>query len=93
MNNIKSFIEATKDIGADGWNAIKTIGEFLNYLMHPGLIFSALWEYTKIYAFWICLLLAIISMILYSFGFKKFAKYAPASLAAYSFIKYIGSAF
>lgn len=93
MNNIENLLVGIKDIGVDGWNAIKTIGEFLNYLMHPGLIFSALWEYTQLYAFWICLLVAIISLLLYSFGFKKFAKYAPVSMAAYSFIKFIGSAF
>jgi hypothetical protein len=92
MNNIKAFVDGVKSIGNDGWNSLKTIADFLNYLMHPSLVISALWKYTQIYAFWICLLVAIISIICYSFGFKKFAKYVPASLAVYSFIKFIGSA-
>lgn len=90
MNNIAELV---KNIGTDGWGAIKTIGNFLNYIIHPSLIIKALWQYTQVYAFWICLFVALASMIMYGFGFKKFAKYVPFSMAAYSFIKYIGSAF
>lgn len=92
MNNIVELLKGAKDIGVDGWNAIKTIGTFLNYLMHPSWIIALLWKYTQVYAFWICLFVALASMIMYGFGFKKFAKYVPFSLAAYSFIKYVGSA-
>jgi len=93
MNNITELIKGTKDIGVDGWNAIKTIGTFLNYLMHPSMVVSILWKYTQIYAFWICLFVALGSMLMYAFGFKKFAKYVPFSMAIFSLIKYIGSAF
>lgn len=86
-------IESLKGAGVDGWNAIKTIGSFLNYIVHPSLAVKALWGFTQVYSFWICLFVAIGSMLMYSFGFKKFAKYVPFSIAIYSFIKYIGSAF
>lgn len=90
---IKNFGESIKGIGEDSWKAIKTIGDFLYYLMHPSLIFQGLWYYTKIYAFWICLFVALISIVLYALGFKKFAKYAPASISIYLLIEMIGSAF
>jgi|GEM_PF-7026593 len=93
MNNITALVEGTKNIGVAGWDSLKTIAKFLNYLMHPSMIISALWEYTQAYAFWVCLFVALGSMLMYGFGFKKFAKYVPFSLAIYSFIKYIGSAF
>jgi len=93
MNNITELIKGTKDIGVDGWNAIKTIGSFLNYVMHPDLAMRALWGFAQVYAFWICLFVALGSMLMYAFGFKKFAKYVPFSIAIFSLIKYIGSAF
>ena len=93
MNNISGLIEGLKSIGTDGWAAIKTIGSFLNYIIHPSLIIKVLWQFTQVYSFWVCLFVALASMLMYSFGFKKFAKYVPFSIAAYSFIKYIGSAF
>lgn len=77
----------------DKWQAIKTIGKFLNYLIHPGLVLKALWKYTIIYSFWICMFVALISMVLYALGFKKYAKYVPGSIAIYTLIKMIASGF
>jgi predicted ferric reductase len=93
MDNVKELIEGIKGMGTDGWEAIKSIGKFLNYLMHPSLIIQALWNYTQLYAFWICLAIALISIILYSFGFKKYAKYAPFSISIYMLIKMVSGAF
>lgn len=93
MNNITSLVEGVKDIGAGGWDALKTIAKFFNYVMHPGLAIHALWNYTLAYAFWICLLVAMISMIFYALGFKKCAKWIPGSFAIYTLIRVIGGTF
>ncbi|MBU3112021.1 hypothetical protein [Clostridium lacusfryxellense] len=93
MNNITSLVEGIKGAGADGWDSLKTIAKFLNYLMHPSLIVSALWNYTQAYAFWICLLLAMLAAIFYGLGFKKCAKWIPGSIAIFTLIKTIGGAF
>lgn len=90
MGSIKDFISS---MGNDSWEAIKTIGKFLNYIMHPSLILMGLWKYTVIYSFWVCLVISLVSLILYAIGFKKLGKYVPLSLVAYSFIKMIASAF
>lgn len=88
-----SVIEGLKTAGGDGWSAIKTIASFLNYLMHPGLIFQGLWQFIVMYSFWICMFIALISLILYSFGFRKFAKYVPFSISIYVLIKMLVGAF
>ena len=93
MNNIQGLIEGLKGAGTDGWNAVKTIANFLNYITHPSLIIKALWNFTEIYSFWICLSVAMLSAIFYAIGFKKCAKYIPASFAVFTLIKMIGSAF
>jgi len=74
-------------------NSIDTIGKFLNYVMHPSLILKGLWNYTVIYSFWVCMFTALIAIIMYALGFKKYAKYAPASIAIYTFIRMLASAF
>lgn len=93
MNNIKAFIDGAKAISTDGWDSLKTIAQFFNYLMHPSLIVSALWHFTMAYAFWICLLVAMLSMIFYAIGFKKCAKFIPGSISLFILLKMIGSAF
>jgi len=93
MNNIKDIVEGIQSIGGDGWEAIKNIGKFLNYLMHPSLIFAGLWHYTVIYSLWVCMFVALVSVVLYALGYKKLAKYAPTSVIVYTLIKAISSAF
>lgn len=93
MNNITELLKGVKDIGAGGWEAIKNIGDFLYFLMHPSLIIKALWNFTVVYSFWICLFVALFCTIFYALGFKKLGKFVPASLVVYSFIKTIASAF
>jgi hypothetical protein len=93
MSNINEMLQGIETVGTKGWDAIKAIGKFLNYLMHPSLIFQGLWHATHLYAFWICLFIALLSAIAYGFGFKNFAKYIPASMAVYTLIKMIASAF
>jgi len=85
MNNLSSIVSSTGD-------SIKNIGTLAMYLTHPGMIFQSLWNYTLIYSYWVFMFIALFSAIFYCFGFKKLAKYVPGSLAAYAFIKMLGSA-
>jgi len=93
MNNITDLVSVIKNAGVGGWDSLKTIATFLNFIIHPSLIIKSLWAFTEVYSFWICLFVALGSMLMFGFGFKKFAKFVPFSIALYSFIKYIGSAF
>lgn len=93
MNNITGLLEGIKDIGVDSWVALQSIGRFLNYIMHPSSIISALWQFTLAYAFWICLFVALLSAVFTVFGFKKCFKYIPFSMSIYTLIRMIGSAF
>lgn len=93
MNNIKSLIDGAKSISSDGWDSLKTIAQFLNYVMHPGLAIHALWNYTVAYAFWICLLICLLAAVFYALGFKKCAKWIPGSIAIFTLIKTIGGSF
>lgn len=44
-------------------------------------------------SFWICLIVAMISLILYVGGIKKAGKYCTASLVIYVVLEALGSAF
>lgn len=93
MPTIKEAIDFTKEITGDCWDAIKTIAKFFNYLMNPGLIFQALWNSIQAYAYWICLVIALFSLIAYIAGFKKYARLVPGSFIVFALIKAIGSVF
>jgi len=69
------------------------IESFFKYLMHPSLIISSVWSVVQIYSFWVLLFTCMGSVLMCSFGFKKFGKWVPFSMVAYGFIKFIGSAF
>jgi len=71
---------------------MSNIENFCKYVMHPGLIASAAWSSLQLYSFWICLFVAILSVLMFGFGFKKFGKWVPFSMVVYGFIKFIGSA-
>ena len=92
MGNVKDLIIGVKDASVEGWNSIKTISDFLFYVMHPGMILQALWKYTVIYSYWVCLLVALLSIIFYVLGNKKAAKFIPGSFAIYALIKAISVA-
>jgi len=72
---------------------MNNIENFFKYVMHPGLIASAAWSSLQLYSFWVCLFIAILSMLMFGFGFKKFGKWVPFSMVIYGFIKFVGSAF
>ena len=74
-------------------NNIKAIGDLANYMIHPELILKGLWYYTTITSFWICLLTAMLCSMFYCFGFKKLAKYVPASFVIYTLIRALSSVF
>lgn len=90
---MSDLIELLKNIGSDGWEAIKAIGKFLYYLMHPKLLLAVLWHCIELYSFWICLFVALIAFVFYSLGFKKMAKFIPGSIAIYTLIRMIAGAF
>lgn len=72
---------------------LKAIGEFFSYLLHPSKIFIALWNWTVEISFVLCLFVCLASVLMYIFGYKKYAKFAPLSIFIYTFIQALGSAF
>jgi len=91
MTDITALVAGVKNVGIDGWNSLKTIATFLNYVMHPSLVIHAFWSFTQAYAFWICLLIAMVCCILNAIGFKKLLKFIPFSAILFAFIKSIGA--
>lgn len=69
------------------------IKNFLDYVLHPSRIFIALWNWTFAMSFWICLFIALFSLISYMAGIKKYAKLMPFSVTIYALIQAIGSVF
>lgn len=63
------------------------------YITHPKAFFLMLWNFSVDASYWICLYVALFSLICYIFNFKKFAKYVPFSVGFYALIQSIGSAF
>lgn len=93
MNNITGLLEGIKNVSSAGWESLKTIADFLNFIIHPSLVVHALWNFTQVYAFWICLLVAMLAAVFYALGFKRFAKWIPGSMAVFTLLKMLGSAF
>lgn len=91
MTDITALVSGVKNVGVDGWNSLKTIATFLNYLIHPSLVIHAFWAFTQAYAFWICLILAMICTLLYAIGFRKFLKFVPCTAILFAFIKSLGA--
>lgn len=73
-------------------NPLNTIATFCDYLMHPAKIAWALWSATVELSFVICLVICMGSVLLYIVGFKKYAKFAPLSVVAYTIIQCFSSA-
>jgi len=83
---------ALKTLLATVGESLKNISTVAMYLLHPGMIFQALWNYTVIYSYWVFLIIALLACVFYALGFKKCAKYIPASAAVYILIKAIAVA-
>ena len=73
-------------------NTIKSIKTFLDYLTHPAKVFLFFWNLTLEFSYIACLLICIISVMLYIFGHKKAARLAPISIGIYTLIQAIGGA-
>lgn len=71
---------------------IKTIAAVCEYILHPSKILIALWSCIVSISYPLCLLVCLGALLLYIFGFKKFAKWIPISLGLYVIIQAIGSA-
>lgn len=91
MNKITALVAGFKNVSTDGWDSLKTIAKFLNYVIHPSLVINAFWGFTQAYAFWICLLSAMICILLSALGFKKFIKFVPLSALIFAIIKSVGA--
>jgi hypothetical protein len=72
--------------------SLKVIAEVFSYLLHPSKLILLLWSCTLELSFIICLLVSLASILMYIFGYKKFAKWAPISIGIYTLIQAIGSA-
>lgn len=81
-----SLIEYIKEIA----EPLKTIAKFLDYLMHPGKILFFILNWTIEWSYYICLIAALISFILYMLGDKKKFKYIPISIVVYALLQAIG---
>lgn len=73
-------------------NAIKAVGNFVDYIIHPTKIFTLFWHWTLEYSYIICLTICIASVLLYVFGSKRCGRYATISLGVYAVIQAVGSA-
>lgn len=71
--------------------SLKTIAKFFDYIMHPAKVILILWNTTLQLSFIICLSICLASILLYIFGNKKYAKWAPISIGIYTLIQAIGS--
>lgn len=80
------FAEIIKSL-AEG--DVKSIVTFCDYIFHPTKILIAIWNCTVRISFIVCLLIALISIVLYLSGNKKFGKYVSGSILVYSLIQAI----
>ena len=69
---------------------IKKIADVLDCIAHPVKILILAWNGIVDIAFPICLAVSIASVLLYIFGYKKYAKLAPLSIALYTLLQAIG---
>ena len=70
--------------------SVKSIAEVCNYLLHPSRILIALWNCCFDVSYLVCLLIALISLLLYIIGYKKFAKVIPLSAIVLVLVKAVG---
>ncbi|AWZ48402.1 hypothetical protein C3495_06020 [Clostridiaceae bacterium 14S0207] len=73
-------------------NNLKSIVKFFDYIFHPSKIVCAAWNWTVRVSFILCLLTALISILVYLSGNKKFGKYVSGSIVVYTLIQAINSA-
>ena len=71
---------------------LKTISDFLSYILHPSKLGMLIWNWTLGMSYWVCLFICIGSLLLYILGHKKPAKFVPISLFVYMLIQSINSA-
>jgi hypothetical protein len=71
---------------------LRTIADFISYIIHPTKILWLFWHWTVGISYFICLFLCLGAVLLYIFGFKKYSKVAPISIALYVLIQAINSA-
>ncbi len=70
-------------------DAIKNIGTFFSYLLHPSKIILLLWNWTFELSYFICLLIALYGFFMVMTGDKSKRKYLSGSLITYFFINII----
>lgn len=71
-------------------SSLDKIANFCECIMHPSKILLGLWHWTVGISYWLCLCIAIFSLINYILGVKKFVKLIPWSIGIYALIQAIG---
>jgi hypothetical protein len=74
--NIKNLTEGTKTI-------IHATGKVIFYLTHPAQFGWLLWSGAVQYSFYVCLIIFMVSVVLYLVGVKKARKWAHISVFSY----------
>ncbi|HAK43951.1 MAG TPA: hypothetical protein DCM59_16200 [Clostridium sp.] len=67
-------------------DAIKNIGAFFSYLLHPSKLLLLLWNWTFELSYFICLFIALYGFFMVLCGDKSKKKYLGGSLISYFFI-------
>jgi len=71
-------------------NSLDSISQFCNYVMHPTNILLTFWNWTVECSFYICLLVAMFSLICKVLRIKKLGKLTSFSIFIYILIQSIG---
>lgn len=70
--------------------SLESVSHFCNYLIHPTHILFTFWNWTVECSFYICLLVAMYSLICKALKIKKIGNLAPFSIVTYIIIQSIG---
>lgn len=71
--------------------SLRGIVKFFDYLFHPSKILISTWNWTVKISFTLCMLTALISLLAYLSGNKKYGKCVPGSILVYTLIQAINS--
>ena len=70
--------------------SLEIISTLAEYLVHPSYIFIDIWNSMVNISYMLCLFIALLSLLSYISGYKKFAKLVPFSVILYTLMQTIG---
>lgn len=76
-------IEQIKELNASLKQFSTVIGKVWHYITHPLELGLIIWIEAVKYSFYVCLMIFIVSIIVYILGYKKGAKWARTSIFSY----------